>query len=103
MCQGEVRMRRPWFRRMRHGPARDEQGPGMSTAMHPRRETGRERSMTPTCAWCDRVRLGPDGPWIHRAEAPEAPASERTHGICPTCRTLLHEDVPQRPRDLGMR
>lgn len=96
-------MRRPWFGRMRHGPARDEQSPGMSTAIHRKPETDRERSMTAICAWCERVRLGPDGPWIQRAEAPEDLGSARTHGICPTCRTLLHEDVPQRPRDLGVR
>jgi hypothetical protein len=75
----------------------------MSTAIHRQGRTGRERSMTETCAWCERVRLGPEGPWIQCAQAPEESASARTHGICPTCRTLLHEDVPRRPRDLGLR
>jgi hypothetical protein len=88
---------------MRHGPARDEQGPGMRKAIHPQRQTGRERSMTAICAWCERVRIGLTGPWVHRAEAPDARGSARTHGICPTCRSLLHEDAPCSPRDLGLR
>jgi hypothetical protein len=88
---------------MRKGPARDEQGAGMSTAIHRQPEAGRERSMTATCAWCERVRIGPDGPWIPRAEAPEDLATARTHGICPTCRTLLHEGAPPGPRDLELR
>ncbi|MEE4360597.1 MAG: hypothetical protein V2I63_03640 [Pseudomonadales bacterium] len=52
------------------------------------------------CAWCGRVRVGAEGPWVQLSSQPPAGALRaalETHGICEHCRRSLLEELGLNP------